>query len=72
MNNEIEVFFHCKECMRELPNGQSPQDYQRIQAGWTTKGLQVWCNRHDLNIVHIDFEGVKHHLAEETSELSLN
>ena len=38
----------------------SPQEYVRVQAGWTPLGLQVWCTRHDVNIVHIDFEGVKH------------
>jgi hypothetical protein len=35
-------------------------DWQKIQVGWTQLGLQVWCIRHDCNIMHIDFEGVKH------------
>ena len=56
----IEMFFHCKECMDEIPAGESPMDYQRIQVGWTEQGLEVWCIRHDLKIIHVDFEGQKH------------
>ncbi len=57
--SDISVYFHCKKCMDELPYDTSPRDYQRLQVGWTLHGLQVWCNRHDVNIVHIDFEGQK-------------
>lgn len=59
-NREIQMFFHCKECMNELPEKTSPQDYQQLEVGWTDEGLQVWCRRHDLNIIHIDFEGHCH------------
>ena len=58
--NEIKMYFHCKRCLEEVPPGQSPADYQRIQAGFTPLGIQVWCNRHDANIVHIDFEHHTH------------
>lgn len=61
--NEIELYFQCSLCMQELMEleiEQSPQEYQQIEVGWTKKGLQVWCKRHDCNIVHIDFEGQKH------------
>lgn len=57
---EIVEFFHCKECLAELPEGESPRDYQWVQSGWTAQGLEVWCVRHDLKIIHIDFEGQKH------------
>ena len=33
------------------------RDYGRLEAGFTDRGLQVWCVRHDLNVVHIDFKG---------------
>ena len=58
--NEIELFFQCAECLKDRPEGMSPQDYQYSSTGWTEKGLQVWCIRHEINIVHIDFEGHVH------------
>jgi len=57
---QIESFFHCKECLAELPEDESPRNYQRIQAGWTKQGLEVWCVRHELKIIHVDFEDQKH------------
>ena len=58
--NEIVSFFHCKKCSADIPPGMSPSDYQDIEVGSTEIGLQVWCKRHDENIVHIDFEGHDH------------
>lgn len=55
--NEISSYMHCSECIKELPIDQSPRDYQRVQVGYTKLGIQVWCVRHNCNIVHIDFEG---------------
>ncbi len=67
MNEDnIEMFLHCGRCIKELKENPdmsatiSPKDYSKVQAGWTKKGLQVWCNRHDCNILHIDFEGNTH------------
>jgi hypothetical protein len=53
-------FMHCRHCIEELPEGISPQNYASYSIGFTEIGLQVWCNRHDCNIVHIDFQGHKH------------
>ena len=61
--NNIEMYLHCGLCLDELSTGniqQSPQEYQRIQAGWTKQGIQLVCTRHGSNIIHIDFEGAKH------------
>jgi len=58
--NEIEMYLHCGLCLDEKPEDISPMEYQRIQVGWTVQGLQVWCTRHEANILHIDFEGVQH------------
>lgn len=58
--NQIVQYMHCGKCMDEMPIGVSPKEFQRIQVGWTIQGLQVWCTRHDVNILHIDFEGVQH------------
>lgn len=58
--NEIKMFFHCAKCMPKLPVGQSPQEWSRLDCGWTTLGFQVWCRRCNVNIIHFDFEGHKH------------
>jgi hypothetical protein len=58
--NEIVAYHHCAKCLEELPGGTSPQEYVRYQSGWTKLGLQVWCNRHNMNIMHIDFQGQQH------------
>lgn len=59
-DNQIVAFFHCKLCLAELPAGTSPVEWARYESGWTKIGFQVWCTRHQINIVHVDFEGMKH------------
>lgn len=56
----IEMFLHCALCLKEKPANISPMDWSRTQTGWTKLGLQVWCNRHNCNVVHIDFQGQQH------------
>jgi hypothetical protein len=58
--NEIQMYLHCAQCLREKPPNVSPQEWARVQAGWTTQGIQIWCVRHDKNVMHMDFEGAKH------------
>ena len=58
--NEISTFLHCKQCMEELPSGVSMRNFADYEIGYTEIGLQIWCKRHDCNIIHIDFEGLKH------------
>ena len=55
LTNELSIglYLHCKMCL----DGETPQD---IEAGWTEKGLQVWCRNHECNIINIDFEGQQH------------
>jgi hypothetical protein len=57
---EIQMFFHCAKCLDELPIGQSPRDFVRIEAGFTPLGIQIWCVRHEINICHVDFQGQQH------------
>lgn len=57
--NEIEMFFHCKKCLEELPDKTAPRKWVRIEAGWSKRGLQVWCVRHNMNIIHVDLMGQK-------------
>jgi hypothetical protein len=66
-DNQIEQFLHCALCADEVQSGQadtgkpeSMRDYAKYEFGWTKWGLQVWCIRHNANIIHIDFEGAKH------------
>jgi len=59
--NEIGMFLHCGLCVEEIKNGtagtDSPRDYARLEIGYTKPGIQVWCVRHNCNVVHIDFQG---------------
>jgi hypothetical protein len=57
---EIHAYIHCGLCLIEIPEGVSPQQWSRLEVGWTKHGLQVWCKRHDVNCCHIDFEGAQH------------
>jgi hypothetical protein len=57
--NEIGRYFHCAECLREKPDDQSPGEWARLAVGFTNAGVQVWCTRHDRNVVHLDFLGQK-------------
>jgi hypothetical protein len=62
-DNQIGTYLHCAMCiddMRAQKIDMSPAEFQKLEVGWTPKGLQVWCRRHDVNILHVDFEGHKH------------
>jgi hypothetical protein len=58
IKNEITTYLHCGECLREWKESQlnkcSPGDYARLNVGYTTTGIQIWCTRHDRNVVIID------------------
>ena len=45
----------------------SPDAHSRLDVGWTEWGLQVWCRRHQANVIHMDFEG-EQHMATTTRE----
>ncbi len=56
----IDSYVACTKCAEELASIEpkiSLQDYAAIDIGFTKWGLQVWCRRHQVNIVHIDFGG---------------
>lgn len=52
----------CSACEEEFMSGStdaaSLRDYSRLDAGFTDRGLQVWCRRHDRNVCHVDFDGM--------------
>lgn len=58
--NCIKLFFHCRLCIESIPVGMTPAQRSNLSAGFSELGLQVWCERHDCNVVHIDFQGVQH------------
>ncbi len=47
------------EFLAGTTDSRTLQDYTKLDVGFTESGLQVWCRRHDTNVVHIDFEGRK-------------
>ena len=56
----IDSYVACTKCAKELADIEpkiSLQDYAAIDVGFTNWGLQVWCRRHQVNIVHLDFGG---------------
>jgi len=59
-DNDIGSYAHCRQCFDELPGDTSPREFARLSVGFTKLGLQVWCDRHNVNVMHIDFEGAKH------------
>lgn len=63
LQNGIEQNIICSKCETEFLLGstdsRSLQDYSRLDIGFTSIGVQVWCRRHDANVVHIDFASQK-------------
>ena len=61
--NQIKEPIVCVKCSDEFMTGQtdskSLQDYSRIDVGFTERGIQLWCQRHQINICHINFNGQK-------------
>lgn len=58
--NEISGYVHCAMCLRELrlhdlPAGDSPATFARVNVGLTARGVQAWCVRHNVNIAHFVF-----------------
>jgi hypothetical protein len=62
--NEIVQFFHCHRCIKEVDalealGGEREPYVQALEAGWTSRGFQVWCLRHAQSVIHLDFRGQK-------------
>jgi hypothetical protein len=48
--NEIQGYLHCALCLEESEH----QTYtQELEVGRTKYGYQVWCKRHDCNVLHV-------------------
>jgi len=61
VTNKIHMFIHCKLCLDEFysskPSDLSPREYAQIEVGWTKPGFQIWCKRHEVNVMDVDFGG---------------
>lgn len=76
-SNQITAYLHCGLCLVEYKDPEnneearnaSPAEFSRTQAGWTPRGLQIWCWRHNVNVTNIDFEG-QQHPADTTAEIA--
>lgn len=56
-DDQITTPLHCGLCLREKPNGVSPMEWARFSVGFTERGLQVWCTRHNANVMHLELPG---------------
>ena len=65
VSNNINAFIHCKLCLDEFYSQEmvaslhsvSPREYAQIEVGWTKPGFQIWCKRHEVNVMDVDFGG---------------
>jgi metal-dependent HD superfamily phosphatase/phosphodiesterase len=59
LHRDIKHHVVCTKCEREYltttHDAKSLADYVDIEAGFTSLGVQLWCRRHDCNVLHIDF-----------------
>tara|TARA_R100000541_G_scaffold29253_1_gene38412 strand:+ start:641 stop:892 length:252 start_codon:yes stop_codon:yes gene_type:complete len=60
--NEIVGVMHCRKCLKEFDDQGmalliSPADYAALDVGWTPTGIQVWCRRHNYNVLSLTLEG---------------
>ena len=63
LQNHITQHVVCAKCEEEylggLTDSSSLKNYTKLDIGFTNIGIQVWCRRHNANVVHVDFEGQK-------------
>lgn len=70
--SKIKRFIHCKKCVEEKTDDtQSYMEYSKLSVGYTDDGIQVWCERHNENVTHFDFnEMLDDYLVKEIKEFS--
>ena len=57
--SQIIHYYHCKQCLENIPGGESPESYSRYSVGSTAEGVQVWCNRCEIEVVHYKDIGLR-------------
>jgi hypothetical protein len=54
MSMTIQMYAHCRRCLAERPEDQSPREWARLQAGWNENGdFEVECVRHEMPVVTV-------------------
>jgi hypothetical protein len=53
IDNAIGGFICCGLCQKERPKNIAMRHYARLNVGFTEEGLQIWCTRHDVNVLHL-------------------
>ena len=57
--NQIKEPIVCVKCADEFSKGstdyKSLQSYSNLDVGYTDRGLQIWCRRHEVNVCHFKF-----------------
>lgn len=57
LDNYIWRYIHCSLCIDERPETVSPREYAHNEVGILRNGdIQVWCIRHEKNVVIFDME----------------
>lgn len=54
---EIRQKFYCRQCVESCPAFMKLREWVELEIGPTRYGWQVWCRRHQCNVIHIDFCG---------------
>jgi len=54
--NMITSFFHCAKCLDEMPEDVTPRHWARLEVGYTPRGFQIWCVRHEQNVGSFSFD----------------
>ena len=53
---EVELYLHCRKCYKVKPKNQSISEYARVSVGRTSKGLLIWCERHEEPVAHLAYD----------------
>ena len=53
--NEITTYFHCQKCVDGGMNPQSFRESTNVSVGFSEIGIQVWCERHQEEVLHLNF-----------------
>lgn len=54
--DNINLYFHCRDCFTHKPKNTSIEEYSRLIIGKTEEGIQVWCRRHNKQVFHLGFD----------------